>query len=179
MNYPNFKLAIDSPAEPVQETIDPNCPLKLTPPAYKRIRKAVGTMMSKTGGTMKPIGLAPLFFGYLQAHCPSKMNRLKARNMAEVFTALLNEAYLCTCEHGGKKPKEWFYMTNARWEKHLLNKRNCRRYVRLLAHMRYIATYVGQHPLIPGNKVTFYKIDADALEDLANGILPRCDRGRL
>ena len=154
--------------------LDPNFQLNITPPPYKRIRNAVDTMKDKTGYAVKPLGIAPMFLGYLQRHCPSKMNKLKARNMAEVFAALLNEAYLCTSEHGGQRAREWFYMTDKRWEKHLLNKRNIRRYIRLLAHMKLIATYVGQHPLIRANKVTFFKIDVNAVEALSNEMYERC-----
>jgi hypothetical protein len=159
--------------------VDPKEPLKLTrtpqEPNYLRIRNAVKGMIDKAGGgILSPKGLAPIFYGYLQRIKPNgRMNKLIARNMANVFKVLLDASHIFTSEYNGNTPKEWFYVTDKIWQDNLLNKRNLKRYINLLMHMKLLGKCIGNHPLIKGSKITFYKIDPEAVENIANEMYDR------
>lgn len=127
---------------------------------YQQARDLLMSIQSESGAAIQPFGIYNFFYGHLQKNYPSKMNKVKVRNVATVYCALLNEFYIT---NGDIKPHVWFYMTEKRWAKYGLGRKAIYNSVTFLRDNQFILTRIRPHPYIPINKVRFYYIDLDAL----------------
>lgn len=130
---------------------------------HEIVREAFFKMQKSSGAAIKPFGLLPLFCRLLKAFKPNKMNRLQARNIADVFSALQNEYFVIN--HNGKN-NEWFYMTTKRWQKYGLGKKAIYNSINFLHFCCIIDTEIRQHPLKEQNKVRYYKFNLDMVKTL-------------
>ena len=83
---------------------------KQTKLAHEQVREMFFQIQNESGSAIKPIGLFTFFYNYLKQISNSKMIKVKARNIADVYCALQNEFFLT---NGCKNPHEWFYMTQS------------------------------------------------------------------
>ncbi|MCM1404510.1 MAG: hypothetical protein NC133_03370 [Prevotella sp.] len=127
---------------------------------YQQARDLLMSIQNESGAAIQPFGIYNFFYGYLQKNYPSKMNKVKARNIASVYCALLNEFYIT---NGNENPHIWFYMTEKHWAKYGLGRKAIYNSVTFLRDNQFILTRVKPHPYITINKVRFYCIDLDAL----------------
>jgi hypothetical protein len=142
-------------------------------PPHKRVRESILAMQKHSGSAIKPFGLFNVFYKILQRDSRHKMNRVKARNVADVFSALQNEFFVIN--HDGKNV-EWFYMTEKRWAKYGLGRKAIYNSLMFLRLYSIIETQIRPHPLKRQNKVRFYRFDLEMLFNLQMGIVQAVSR---
>lgn len=131
--------------------------------AHEQARELLLSIQTQSGAAIRPLGIFQFFYSYLQKFHKSRMNKIKARNIAEVYCALQNEFFIT---NGCKNPHEWFYMTESRWDKYGLGKKAIYNSVKFLNETLFIETTLRTHPYKPQNKVRYYKIDMPRLLQL-------------
>lgn len=134
-------------------------------PPHEKARDYFMSIQKQSGAAIKPIGVFQFFYNYISTRSSSKMNRVKARNIADVYCALQNEFFIT---NGSKNPHEWFYMTKSRWDKYGLGRKAIYNSIKFLSENMFIETTLRTHPHIPQNKLRWYKIDLKWLEFIAN-----------
>ena len=134
---------------------------KQTKLAHEQVREMFFQIQNESGAAIKPIGVFTFFYNYLKQISTSKMIKVKARNIADVYCALQNEFFLT---NGCKNPHEWFYMTQSRWEKYGLGKKAIQNSVMFLKDNLFLETTLRQHPFKQQNKVRYYKLDLERLK---------------
>ncbi len=136
---------------------------KETKLAHEQVREMFLQIQGESGAAIKPIGLFNFFYNWLKRYDPSKMIKVKARNIADVYSALQNEFFLT---NGCKNPHEWFYMTQSRWDKYGLGKKAISNSVKFLQHNLLLETTLRQHPYKAQNKVRYYKLNLQMLQGI-------------
>lgn len=136
-------------------------------PAHAKVREAFLDMEKASGSAIKPFGLFKVFYKLLQSLQPNKMNRVKARNVADVFSALQNECFVIN--FNGKND-DWFYMTTKRWQKYGLGRKAIYNSVIFLKYCGIIETEIRQHPLKEQNDVRYYKFNLKRLKDIVERV---------
>lgn len=136
-------------------------------PAHEIVRKSIFEMQKASGAAIKPFGLLTLFYKLLQEFSPNKMNKVKARNVSDVFSALQNESFVINFDG---KNCDWFYMTWKRWQKYGLGRKAIYNSVMFLKFIGVIQTEIRQHPLKPQNPVRYYKFNLERLKDIEERI---------
>lgn len=136
-------------------------------PAHKKVREAFIDMEKSSGAALKPFGLFPLFYKLLQSIQPNKMNRVKARNVADVFCALQNEYFVINFDG---KNIDWFYMTTIRWQKYGLGRKAIYNSITFLKYCGIVDNEIRQHPLKEQNKVRYYRFNLDRLKDIMHRV---------
>lgn len=138
-------------------------------PNHMIVRNNFLDMQKEKGAAIRPLGLFELFLKILNKfYLPNgKMNRVRARNITDVFCALQNEYFIIN--YDGRN-SNWFYMTEKRWAKYGLGKKAIHNSRVFLQDIEAIETKVEQHPHKPQNKVRFYKINLEMLENLKNAV---------
>lgn len=135
--------------------------------AHEQVREILLSIQGQSGAAIKPFGVFQYFFRYVKAYSKSKMNKVKARNIADIYCALQNEFYLT---NGCKNPHQWFYMTQSRWDKYGVGKKAIQNSVKFLSDNLFIETTLRTHPYKPQNKIRYYKIDLIRLAEIAKFI---------
>ena len=81
-----------------------NQPIKTTQEMklpHEQARDLFMSIQKQSGAAIKPIGVFQFFYNYITTISKSKMNRVKARNIADVYCALQNEFFIT---NGSKNP---------------------------------------------------------------------------
>lgn len=134
---------------------------KQTKLAHEQVREMFFQIQNESGAAIKPIGVFTFFYNYLKQFSNSKMIKVKARNISDVYCALQNEFFLT---NGCKNSHEWFYMTQSRWDKYGLGKKAIQNSVIFLRDNLFLETTLRQHPFKQQNKVRYYKLDLERLK---------------
>lgn len=132
---------------------------------HEQARDLFMSIQKQSGAAIKPIGVFQFFYNYITTISKSKMNRVKARNIADVYCALQNEFFIT---NGSKNPHEWFYMTQSRWDKYGLGRKAIQNSIKFLSENIFIETTLRTHPYIPQNKLRWYKLDLEWLKYIAD-----------
>ena len=134
---------------------------------HELVREQIMELQKLNGAAIKPIVLIPVFYEQLHSEKPKgRMDRVKARNMADVFAALCNEYYIMNAYNN--HPEEEFYMAPSKWEKYLLGKQAIRKSITELANMGLISYRKVSCPNDPMKKTFMYRIHAFMLERLVD-----------
>ena len=123
---------------------------------HEKARDYFMSIQKQSGAAIKLIGVFQFFYNYIITRSSSKMNRVKARNISDVYCALQNEFFIT---NGSKNPHEWYYMTQSRWDKYGLGRKAIYNSIKFLSENMFIETTLRTHPYIPQNKLRWYKID--------------------
>jgi len=128
--------------------------------AHEQAREMLMAIQNQSGAAIKPFGVFQFFYDFLKSKSKSKMNHVKARNIADVYCALHNEFFIT---NGCRNPHEWFYLTQSRWQKYGLGRKAICNSIKFLTDNMFIETTLRTHPYKPQNKIRYYKIDLQNL----------------